>query len=104
MLVRKNESQIVCIAEFWAKEGEVYPLIADLHQLIKMTLQEGGCLRYELNQCIEDPNKITFLEKWFDQETFELHCNKDYITEFFNNGNPHHVERFQVNMHKEILA
>jgi quinol monooxygenase YgiN len=103
MKIRKNETQLVCIAKFIAKEGEVDQLIQNLHQLIPMTLQEGGCIRYELNQCIEDENRITFIEKWYDQKTFDAHCNTPYIVEFFNEGNPHHVEEFEVTLHKELL-
>ena len=104
MKIRKNETQLVCIAEFWAKEGEEDQLIANLHKLIPMTHQEGGCIRYELNQSIDDSKKITFIEKWYDKETFDKHVETTYIQEFFNNGKPLHVEKFQVSLHKEILA
>ncbi|RUT79083.1 putative quinol monooxygenase [Ancylomarina longa] len=104
MEIRKNETQLVCIAKFIAKEGEVEALIHDLHALIALTHQEGGCIRYELNQCIDDPNRITFIEKWYDETTFNTHCAMPYITKFFNDGKPLHVKEFEVNLHKQILA
>jgi len=104
MDIRKNESQLVCIAKFIAKDGEVNDLIQNLHDLIPQTAQEGGCIRYELNQCIDDENRITFIEKWFDEKTFNEHCAKTYITKFFNEGKPLHVKEFEVTLHKEILA
>ncbi|WP_421919109.1 putative quinol monooxygenase [Marinifilum sp.] len=103
MEINRNETQLVCIANFTAKEGEVDQLIQNLHKLIPLTLQEGGCIRYELNQAVDEPNKITFIEKWYDQETFDAHCNKPYILDFFNDGNPHHVKEFEVRLHKELL-
>ncbi|MGZ2370632.1 putative quinol monooxygenase [Ancylomarina sp. YFZ004] len=103
MDIRKNESQLVCIAKFIAVPGKVNELIKNLHALIPATLQEGGCIRYELNQCIEDENSITFIEKWFDEKTFNAHCATPYITKFFNEGKPLHVKEFEVTMHKEIL-
>lgn len=103
MEIRKNESQLVCIAKFIAVPGEVNDLIKNLHALIPVTLQEGGCIRYELNQCIDDENRITFIEKWFDQKTFDAHCAKPYIVAFFNEGKPLHVKEFEVTLHKEIL-
>jgi len=104
MELRKNETQLVCIAKFIAKNGEVNDLIKNLHALIPLTAQEGGCIRYELNQCIDDENRITFIEKWFDEKTFNEHCAKPYIEEFFNEGKPLHVKEFEVTLHKEILA
>ncbi len=103
MSIRKNESQLTCIAKFIAVPGEVDQLIKNLYALIPMTLEEGGCIRYELNQCIEDENRITFIEKWYDQKTFDAHGKKPYITEFFNGGKPLHVKEFEVTLHKEIL-
>lgn len=100
----KNEKQLVCIAIFTAKEGEEEQLLEKLHALIKPTHQEGGCLRYELNQSIENPRIITFIEKWYDKETFNAHCNSSYISGFFKEGKPDHVESFDVSIHKEILA
>ena len=103
MDIKRNETQLVCIARFVANNGEVDQLIQNLHALIPMTSQEGGCIRYELNQDVENPNVITFIEKWYDQQTFDAHCNKPYIVEFFNDGKPHHVKEFDVSLHKELL-
>jgi len=101
--MRKNETQLVCIAKFIANNGEENALIKNLHDLIPLTLQEGGCIRYELNQCIDDPTRITFIEKWYDETTFNAHCDKPYIVAFFNDGKPKYVKEFEVSLHKEIL-
>lgn len=103
MKIRTNETQLVCIARFLAKSGEENHLIKNLHRLIELTRTEGGCIRYELNQSVDDPRVITFIEKWYDKVTFDEHCNKDYITGFFKEGNPDHVESFDVSLHKELL-
>ena len=99
----KNETQLVCIAKFTAKDGETEKLMENLYSLIKLTHQEGGCIRYELNQSLDNPKVITFIEKWYDKSTFDAHCNTDYIKGFFNNGKPEHVESYEVSLHKEIL-
>ena len=104
MEIRKNETQLVCIARFVAKEGESEQLIKNLHALLIPTHQEGGCIRYELNQSIDNPHIITFVEKFYDQKTFDEHCQQKYIVDFFMDGNPAHVKEFDVSLHKEILA
>ncbi len=103
MKLKKNETQLVCIAKFFAKENEEEMLLTNLHGLIEKTLPEGGCIRYELNQSIDNPREITFIEKWYDKDTFDYHCNQDYITGFFKGGKPDHVESFDVSLHKEFL-
>ncbi len=103
MKLLKNETQLVCIARFVANKGEEDKLLAELHSLINQTTREGGCIRYELNQCIDDPCEITFIEKWYDKTTFDAHCAKQYIVDFFKDGNPDYVDSYDVSLHKEFL-
>jgi len=101
--IRRNEVQVVCVAEFHAFPGKKEELIAALHVLMKPTHAEPGCIRYELNQRVDDPRRITFIEKWKDQKVFDEHCATPYITDFFNNQRPELVESFEVKLYREIL-
>ncbi|MDA3809440.1 MAG: putative quinol monooxygenase [Spirochaetaceae bacterium] len=103
MKLLKNETQLVCIARFMAIKGEEEQLLENLHKLIALSTQEGGCIRYELNQSIKNPEEITFIEKWYDKKTFDEHCAKPYIAGFFKGENPEHVSSFDVSLHKEFL-
>ena len=99
----KNTTQVVCVAEFFAKEGKTDELIEALHVLMKPTHAEAGCIRYELNQRADDDRGITFIEKWKDKEAFDQHCATSYIAHFFNEVRPGLVERFEVKLYEEIL-
>jgi quinol monooxygenase YgiN len=99
----KNTVQVVCVAEFRAFEGKTDALIQALHSLIAATHKEPGCIRYELNQRVDDPRWITFVEKWKDKKTFDEHCQMPYITNFFDNVRPQLVEDFAVKLYEEIL-
>jgi quinol monooxygenase YgiN len=98
-----DKTQIVCVAEFHAKEGKTDALINALHPLMKPTHQEPGCIRYELNQRSDDPRWITYIEKWRNKKVFDEHCAQPYITHFFNHVQPELVERFEVTLYHEIL-
>jgi quinol monooxygenase YgiN len=100
----KNKTEVVCVAEFFAKEGKTEELIDALHGLMKPTHAEAGCIRYELNQRVDDAKAITFIEKWTDRKTFDEHCAMPYISNFFDNVRPRLVERFEVKLYEEILA
>jgi quinol monooxygenase YgiN len=101
--IRKNDVQVVCVAEFHALLGKTEELIAALHVLMKPTHKEAGCVRYELNQRVDDPRWITFIEKWENQKVFDEHCAKPYITDYFNNQRPNLVESLEVKLYREIL-
>lgn len=102
-MAKKDNTQVVCIAEFRALEGKTEALIEALHSLIEATHAEPGCLRYELNQREDDPRWITFVEKWKDQKVFDEHCAKPYITHYFNEVRPNLVESYEVKLYREIL-
>jgi len=99
----KNNTQVVCIAEFRALEGKTDDLIEALQVLMKPTHKELGCIRYELNQREDDPRWITFIEKWKDQKVFDAHCATPYIARFFDEVRPKLVQTYEVKLYREIL-
>jgi quinol monooxygenase YgiN len=102
-MTKKNTVQVVCVAEFYALEGKTDDLVAALHSLIKATTAEPGCIRYELNQRVDDARWVTFVEKWKDQKAFDEHCQMSYIKDYFDNVRPQLVEDFAVKLYQEIL-
>jgi quinol monooxygenase YgiN len=102
-MLRKAEKEIVCVAQFKAKESKEEQLLAELHSLIPTTRKEPGNIRYELNQAIDDPRTITFIEKFASREAFDFHCNTPYIKGFFDNVSPKLVETVVVTLYKEVL-
>jgi len=100
---KRNETQVVCVADFHAFEGKTEALIDALHVLMQPTHKEAGCIRYELNQRVDDPRWITFVEKWRSQKAFDEHCATPYITHYFNDERPGLVESFEVKLYREIL-
>ena len=102
-MIKKNTTQVVCVAEFRAFQGKTEELVAALHSLMKPTHKEPGCLRYELNQRREDDRWITFIEKWKDRKTFDRHCAMPYIAHFFDDIRPLLAEVFEVKLYEEVL-
>jgi quinol monooxygenase YgiN len=102
-MLKKADKEVVCVAQFKAKEGKEEELLEALHALIPATKKEAGNIRYELNQSIEDARTITFVEKFASQEAFDFHCNTPYIKEFFDTVPPKLVENVVVTLYKEVL-
>jgi quinol monooxygenase YgiN len=98
-----DTTQVVCVAEFYAKEGKAGELVEVLHALISPTHKEEGCLRYELNQRADDPRWVTFIEKWTNKAIFDAHCAMPYIANFFDSVRPALVDEFAVKLYWEIL-
>jgi len=54
----------------------------ELKKLIKPTLQEEGCLQYDLHQDNENPNLFLFFENWANRELWQIHMQSDHLSEF----------------------
>lgn len=82
-------SKVYCIAEFLPKEGQEQALFETLRALEPQTLREDGCIQYRVTRQISSSFAegtgfpIVFNEIWASMEDFELHCQKDYIVNFF---------------------
>ncbi|WP_457597006.1 putative quinol monooxygenase [Hydrogenimonas sp.] len=82
--------KIYCLARFRPKSGKEKALFEVLKALEPDTLREDGCLQYIVTRRIENPcaggsddYPIVFNEIWRDRESFEAHCNRRAIREFF---------------------
>ena len=100
---KRETTQVVCVAEFYAKEGKTDELLSAMHILMEPTHKEAGCIRYELNQRTDDPRWISYIEKWSDRKAFDDHCAMPYITNYFENVRPGLVDTFEVKLYQEIL-
>ncbi len=99
----KQEDRVVVIAQFTAKPDKAEELVSRLAELLGPTHQEPGCIRYELNQCVEDPRVVTYIEKFADQEAFNYHVSTPYISGFFKDVAPALVESQNISFHREIV-
>lgn len=97
------EKEIVCVAQFLAKEGKEDELKQGFLKLIPLTHSEEGCIRYELNQALDNKRKFTFVEKFANKEAFDLHCDTDYIKDFFKDINLY-VDWQDITIFEEIKA
>jgi len=94
--------QITVVAHFTAKPGKEAALLEVLRGLLEPTRKEAGCLRYELNQEIENPAAFTFAEKFTNREAFEAHVKTPYVKNFGERSGDL-VESRQVRLHRELL-
>jgi len=94
--------QIIVVAHFKAKPAKEAVLLELLRGLVEPTRKEAGCLRYELNQEIENPTAFTFAEKFINQEAFGAHGKSPYVKSF-GERSADLIESGQIRLHRELL-
>lgn len=81
--------KVYCIAQFLPKPGHEAALFKVLQSLEPNTLREDGCLQYRVTRQIASefaPGHsfpLVFNEIWADQASFEAHCQRGEIQQFF---------------------
>ena len=96
-------TEIVCIAHLEANEGMHEELLNVLKNLIQPSKAETGCVSYQLHCNLENPNVFTFIDKFKNQEAFDIHCEAEYIKEAFDHLIPPLVKSMIITTHREIL-
>lgn len=72
---------IKVIAKNVLKEGYVQDFIDLAVPLIKESQKEPGCIFYDLYQDISEPNVLTFIEEWKDEEAIRVHKASVHYTD-----------------------
>lgn len=75
---------LTVLAQFEAKPGKERELEEMLTSLIAPTLQEDGCIKYDLHKSKNNPSHFLFYEKWTDETAFSKHINSTHVNKFQN--------------------
>lgn len=73
---------ITVIAELEARPGFGAELPSALASLIAASLQEPGCLRYQLHQSLDAPYRWMLHEEWASEEALNAHQQAPHFIAF----------------------
>jgi quinol monooxygenase YgiN len=81
-----SAAPLIIIAILVAKDGCEAQLKAAQTRLVEATLKEEGCLRYELNQSLDDGRVLIFVESWTSEATWRAHMEGEAMRKFLATG------------------
>lgn len=67
------------VALFRAKPDKIQELREVLTAFVAPTVQEKGCVFYQLHQNLKDPADFSFLEEWESEEDLAAHSQSAHI-------------------------
>lgn len=70
---------IKVIAPSIIKESHLLDALQLYQLLVKETVKEQGCIFYELFQSIDNPNILTLIEEWEDEEALQRHTKTSHF-------------------------
>lgn len=81
-------SPVIVIAQLEAKPEFAAQFRAALDPLIAATLQEAGCLRYQLHQDLDNPHSWMLYEVWKSEAALTAHQGQPHFTKFVTTAEP----------------
>jgi quinol monooxygenase YgiN len=79
-------TQLNILAILTAAPGAEAKLRAAQEILVADTLREAGCIRYELNQSLDDGRVVVFIETWASEAAWKAHMQGEAIARFRASG------------------
>lgn len=73
---------LTVVATITAKPDHAAHVRQVLLDLIPPTRAEAGCLRYELQQDLEEPHIFTFVESWASRDLHTAHMQSPHLLAF----------------------
>ena len=77
-----NPNLLTVIARMTAKPGKEGDLRSALEALVPITVQEDGCVNYDLHVAQDDPASFFFYENWESDEKLDAHLGAQHLVDF----------------------
>jgi len=74
---------IKVVAKCHVKPEKVQEFMDMCKRLVDKTVKEEGCIEYGLYQELSNPEILTMLEEWRDEECLDKHMQSDHFKEIF---------------------
>jgi quinol monooxygenase YgiN len=74
--------EIVVVGSHKARPGREQELAEALIGLVEPTHGERGCLLYALHRGVDDPTRLTFIERWASRAELDAHLASSHVKAF----------------------
>ena len=71
---------LTIVARIEARPDRVELVKTELSKLVEPTLNEAGCIQYDLHQDNDDPAIFLFYETWQNRELWQAHMDSPHVT------------------------
>ena len=74
-------AEVVVVGSFAARPGKEREAEEAFRALLDPTHAEDGCILYALHRGVEDPARLTFIERWSSREALDAHLASPHVQE-----------------------
>ncbi len=93
--------QLTIVANIKAKSDKINLVKTELEKLIPITLDEEGCINYDLHQDNGNPAQFLFYENWESRELWQRHMSNQHLKDYLS-ATEGAIEEFSINEMTQI--
>ena len=82
MLGMNTMKQLTILVNIYARPDQTTLVQTELEKLVPITLNEPGCIRYELHRNNLDPAHFMFYETWATRELWQAHMVQPHVAAY----------------------
>lgn len=106
----KTNNHVYVVSEWLAKPGKEQAMIACFKELLATTSgQEEGCVSAKVTHQIQHPGSpsqskftVVLMQEYKSTDAFTLHCETEYVKNFFKENIEELVEDWRCRLFEEI--
>lgn len=72
--------EVVVTGSFKVNAGKEGEALEAFKGLVEPTHREDGCILYALHRGVDDPARLTFIERWESREQLDAHLASDHVS------------------------
>jgi quinol monooxygenase YgiN len=72
-------AEVVVVGSFSARPGKEREAEETFRALLEPTHAEDGCILYALHRGVDDPQRLTFIERWASREALDAHLGSPHV-------------------------
>jgi len=94
---------IVLTAELVVAEGKGNEVVEEFKKLVPKVLQDPGTIAYNINQAVDNPDKILVYEKYENREALQYHGQTEHFKAFGQATRSLFAGRPTISMYNEVI-
>jgi quinol monooxygenase YgiN len=94
---------IKVIAKSFTKENQIEKVLELAKELVEATVQEEGCISYEMYQDEKDPKILIMVEEWETIEALNKHMASEHFIKIVPQMNEYRDQKSELNICKRVL-
>ncbi len=97
-------SEVVVVGSFKIKPGKEEEALEAFKALVEPTHREEGCILYSLHRGVDDPGRLTFIERWESRELLDAHLRSDHVSALLQRADELWGNEGEITVHEAVPA